>query len=256
MIDTSTLFSLENRTALVTGASRGIGAMIAEGLVAAGARVLICGRKPEELNETAARLGAEAIVADLSGEAGIAALAAEVKARTPKLDILVNNAGTAWGAPFESFPRKGFDKTLNLNLLAPFAITQALHPLIREAARPEHPARVINISSVDGLRPPPSQAWSYAASKAGLNMLTRQLAASFLADHITCNAVAPGLFETKFSAHMFDPDHPSYADRPAIPMGRPGTPEDIAAAVIYLAARSGNYLTGLILPVAGGIACL
>lgn len=256
MIDVSSLFSLENRIALVTGASRGIGAMIAEGLVAAGARVLICGRKPEELEATAERLGAEAILADLSNEAGISALAEAVRARTEHLDILVNNAGTAWGAPFESFPRSGFNKVLDLNLIAPFALTQALHPLLKAAAHPGLTARVINISSVDGLRPPTSQAWSYAASKAGLNMLTRQLAVAFLEDHITCNAIAPGLFETKFSAHMFDPEHPSHTDRPEIPMGYPGTPEDIAAAVIYLAARSGNYLTGAILPISGGIACL
>lgn len=256
MLDHDALFSLEGRTALVTGASRGIGAMIAEGLIGAGARVLICGRKAGELEETAARIGAEPIAADLSHEEGVAALAQALAARTDALDILVNNAGTAWGAPFGEFPRSGFARVMDLNLLAPFALSQALHELLCAAARPDRPARIVNVSSVDGLRPPSTPAWSYSASKAGLNMLTRHLARSLLADNITCNAVAPGLFETRFSSHMFDPDHPAYSDRPEIPMGRPGAPEDIAAAVIYLCARSGNYLTGVILPVSGGIACL
>lgn len=256
MLNHDALFSLEGRTALVTGASRGIGAMIAEGLIGAGARVLICGRKAREVEATATRIGAEPITVDLSHEAGVITLAEEVAAQTNALDILVNNAGTAWGAPFEAFPRSGFDKVMDLNLLAPFALCQALHPLLCAAARPEWPARIVNISSVDGLRPPSTQAWSYSASKAGLNMLTRHLASSLLTDNITCNAIAPGLFETQFSGHMFNPDHPAYSDRPAIPMGRPGTAEDIAAAAIYLCARSGNYLTGVILPVSGGIACL
>lgn len=256
MMDPARLFSLDGRIALVTGASRGIGAMIAEGLARAGARVLICGRKAAELEATADRLGAEAIPADLATESGIAGLAEAVRARTGRLDILVNNAGTAWGAPFADFPRTGFSKVLDLNLIGPFALTQALHPLLKAAASPDLPARVINISSVDGMRPPHAPVWSYAASKAGLNMLTRQLAQAFLPDHINCNVIAPGLFETRFSAHMFDPDHPAHDQRPEIPMGRPGQPEDIAAAAIYLAAPSGNYLTGLVLPVSGGIACL
>lgn len=256
MIDPARLFSLDGRLALVTGASRGIGAMIAEGLASAGARVMICGRKADELETTARRLGATPIVADLSTDAGIAALVDEVGRRSDRLDILVNNAGTAWGAPFGDFPRAGFHKVLDLNLLAPFLLTQALHPLLKAAGSADRPARVINIGSVDGLRPATGPAWSYGASKAGLTLLTRQLAQAFLPDHITCNLIAPGLFETRFSAHMFAPDHPEYAQRPEIPMGRPGTPEDLAAAAIYLAARSGNYLTGAVLPVSGGIACL
>lgn len=255
-IDVGKLFSLAGKTALVTGGSRGIGAMIAEGLIAAGARVLICGRKEADIRETAARLGAEALVADLSTAEGVAALAQATAAAAPKLDILVNNAGTAWGAPFGAFPRSGFEKVLNLNVVAPFDLTQALYPLLRAAARPDDPARVINISSVDGITPPKGPAFSYSASKAALNMMTRHLAAAFVADHVTCNAIAPGLFETRFSAHMLDPDHPHYGQRPDIPMQRPGTPEDIAAAAIYLASPAGRYLTGVVLPVSGGVASL
>lgn len=230
--------------------------MIAGGLVSAGVRVLICARKEDDVREAEKTLGVEGIVADLSTEEGVAALAAQTREKAGKLDILVNNAGTAWGAEFGQFPRAGFEKTLNLNLIAVFSLTQALHPLLREAGSPEDPARVINISSVDGIAPPNGPTFSYSASKAGLNMLTRHLASTFVKDNITCNAIAPGLFETKFSAHMLDPDHPKYADRPSIPMGRIGTPEDIAGAVIYLSSRAGSYLTGAILPVSGGVSCL
>lgn len=230
--------------------------MIAEGLVSAGARVLICARKEADVRDAEKSLGVEGIVADLSKEEGVAALAAGIRARTPKLDILVNNAGTAWGAEFGRFPRSGFEKTLNLNLIAVFDLIQALHPLLRDAGTPGDPARVINISSVDGITPPNGPTFPYSASKAGLNMLTRHLAATLVNDNITCNAIAPGLFETRFSAHMLDPAHPRYDDRPSIPMGRIGTPEDMAGAVIYLSSRAGSYLTGTILPVSGGVSCL
>ncbi|MBN9062157.1 MAG: 3-oxoacyl-ACP reductase [Rhizobiales bacterium 65-9] len=254
-MDVSTLFSLSGANALVTGGSRGIGAMIAQGLIGAGADVFICGRKEKELMEAAERLGAMPLVADLSTDAGVEGLAKAMRERVSRLDILVNNAGAAWGAPFDAFPRSGFDKVLNLNVVAVFALTQALHPLLKAAASPEHPARVINISSIDGLTPPRGPTFSYSASKAALNMLTRHLASIFAADHITCNAIAPGLFETKFSAHMFDPGHPKFDDRPLIPMNRAGNPEDIAGAAIYLASRAGGYVTGAILPVSGGSGC-
>ena len=249
------MFRLDGKTALVTGGSTGIGEMIASGLITAGARVLICARKPDALDDTARRIGAEPIVADLQNETGIDALVAAVNVCTEALHILVNNAGAGWGAPLGSFPRAGFDKSLNLNLTAPFMLIQGLLPKLRAAASAEDPARIINITSIDGTVPPRGPTYSYSASKAGLDMLSRHLASALVSEHITCNAIAPGLFATRMTRHMTDSTHPRYDDRPNIPMNRPGRPEEIAGTVIYLASRAGSYVTGAVIPVSGGVGC-
>ena len=251
-MDTTTLFSLAGRTALVTGGSRGIGRMIAAGFIAQGARVYISSRKGAACEAVAEELGPNciALAQDVSTVAGCRALAADYSAREPALDILVNNAGAAWGEPFESFPEAGWDKVMDLNLKSPFFLTQALHGALKAAATPARPAKVINIASVDGMRPNPWHTYSYQASKAGLIHLTRRLAARLISDGIVVSAIAPGAFASDMNRAARD--HGDLAAR-AIPSGRIGRDEDMAGAAIYLASRAGDYVVGETLTVDGGL---
>jgi 2-deoxy-D-gluconate 3-dehydrogenase len=250
------LFSLSGRTALVTGGSRGIGKMIARGYIAAGARVYISSRKAAACQETAAELSAEgghcvALPHDVSTVEGCRALAAEYTALEPRLDILVNNAGAAWGAPFDEFPESGWDKVLDLNLKSPFFLSQALAPALRAAARPDRPAKIINIASIDGIRPNPMETYSYHASKAGLIHLTRRMAAQLIKENICVTAIAPGAFASEMNRAARD-----HGDQVAgfIPAGRVGTDEDMQGIAIYLASRAGDYAVGITVAVDGGIA--
>lgn len=252
-MDLAGLFSLEGRIALVTGGSRGIGRMIVEGLLAADcARVYITARKPAELEESVRELGERvvAIPGDLSTLAGIEALVAELSEAEARLDILVNNAGAAWGAEFDSFPESGWDKVLELNLKTPFFLTQKLHGLLAAGASAAQPAKVINIASVDGLRINAWETYSYQASKAGLIQLTRRMAARLVADHIVVSAIAPGAFPSAMNKAARDAGE---AVARTIPARRIGTPEDMAAAAIYLASRAGDYVVGSTLTVDGGL---
>ncbi|MBO9499794.1 MAG: SDR family oxidoreductase [Novosphingobium sp.] len=252
-MDLQKLFGLDGRVALVTGGSRGIGLMIARGLLAAGcARVYLAARKQGELDEAVAALGDRAvgIAADVSTLAGIEALAQDIAAHEPLLDILVNNAGAAWGAPFGSFPESGWDKVVDLNLKAPFFLTQALHGLLAAAASAERPAKVINIASIDGRKLNPWETYSYQASKAGLIQLTKRMAARLIADRIVVSAIAPGAFPSAMNKAARDTGD---AVAQAIPAGRVGTAEDMAAAAIYLASRAGDYVVGSTLTVDGGL---
>jgi len=250
------LFGLHGRVALVTGGSRGIGKMIAEGFIMQGAKVYISSRKPGPCDATAAALskGGETCVSlpqDISTVEGCKALAARMADLEPRLDILVNNAGAAWGAAFDDFPESGWDKVLNLNLKSPFFLTQALHGALAAAASPERPAKVINIASIDGIRLNPMETYSYHASKAGLIYLTRRMAARLIADHIVVTAIAPGAFASDMN--RVARDHGDAVAR-HIPSRRTGTPEDMAAAAIYLASRAGDYVVGATIPVDGGVA--
>lgn len=248
------LFSVEGLNVLVTGGSRGIGAMIAEGFVSHGARVWITARKAAECQATAERLSAigpcEAIVADLSTMDGIAVVAAALGAAATRLDVLVNNAGAVWAQPFEAFSPEAWDKVMAINLKAVFFLSQRLHPLLLKAASDGRSARIINVGSIDGLHVPPLETYPYSASKAGLHHLTRTLASRLAADNIRVNAIAPGPFESRMMAAtlatMGD------AIRAANPLKRIGTPEDVAGTAIYLASRASDYVTGAIIPVDGG----
>lgn len=250
------LFSLAGRTALVTGASRGIGEMIAGGLLAGGARVLLCGRRRDTLQGAADRLAAigpcEPIVADLSNLAGVHGLASAVWERTVGLDLLVNNAGTAWGAGLDDHPEHGWDRVFDLNLKGPFFLTQALLGSLRAAASPSSPSRVVMIGSIDGIDAPRTPSYGYAASKAGLHHLTRHLAKELARDHITVNAIAPGLFPSRMTRFVVDDEQLRGALEASIPLGRLGHPADIAGAVAFLASRAGSYVTGTIVTVDGG----
>lgn len=249
------LFCIEGKVALVTGGSRGIGYMIAEGLLTAGARVYVCARKVDELSAAVKSLSihgdCRGIVADLSAQAGIESLCAAIEADERALDLLVNNAGVTWSAPVDSYPRDRFERVLDVNLTGPFALTQRCLPLLRAAAGPHDPARVINIASIEGLVSSAWETYAYGASKAGLLMLTRHLAGRLARENISVNAIAPGLFPSKMTAFAYEGD-----DDPAtthgIPLGRPGAIEDIAGAVIYLASRAGAFVTGATLVVSGG----
>ena len=247
------LFSLAGRTALVTGGSRGIGRMIAAGFLAQGARVYISARKAEACDKTASELSAlgpcVSLPADVSTLEGAQALAAAYMAREPALDILVNNAGAAWGAPFDEFPEKGWDKVVDLNLKTPFFLTQALIAQLRKAAE-LRTAKVINIASIDGVSVNPQETYPYAASKAGLIHLTRRLAMRLIQDNIAVSAIAPGAFASDMNRDARDHGAEIAA---RIPAGRIGVDDDMAGAAIYLASRAGDYVVGATLVVDGGV---
>jgi NAD(P)-dependent dehydrogenase (short-subunit alcohol dehydrogenase family) len=253
----SDLFDVSGKSALVTGGSRGIGLMIARGLVQAGARVLISSRKSADVQGAAAELSAlgdcKAIPADISTPEGATALAAATVEHFGSLDILVNNAGAVWGAPLEEFPQAGWEKILHTNVEGVFHLTVALLGALREAATPEDPARVINIGSIDGLRTPAVENYSYSASKAAVHMLTRHLAKRLASEHITVNAIAPGPFESKMMAFALNDPASREAIEQAVPLGRIGRPDDVAGLALFLASRAGAYVTGTVIPLDGGI---
>jgi len=252
------LFSVEGKTAVVTGGSRGIGLMIARGLVEGGARVFVSSRKAEACRQVAEELSRAgaclALPADLSTEEGCRRLAAEVGEREDRVQVLVNNAGATWGAPLEDHPGAAWDKVLDLNLKAPFFLTRAMLPLLEAGVAPGDPARVINLGSIDGLRVPAMPTYAYSASKAGLHHLTRVLARELGPRGITVNAIAPGPFESKMMAETLR----RFGDQiaAAAPLGRIGRPDDMAGAALYLASRAGAYVTGAVLPVDGGLTTL
>jgi NAD(P)-dependent dehydrogenase (short-subunit alcohol dehydrogenase family) len=247
------LFSLQGRVALITGGSRGIGRMIAAGFLARGARVYISSRKAAACDAAAAELSklgpCVSLPADVSTLDGARALAAAYCACEPALDILVNNAGAAWAEPFDSFPEKGWDKVVDLNLKAPFFLTQALIGPLRAAAA-RQPAKVIHIASIDGVSVNPLETYSYAASKAGLIHLTRRMALRLIEDGIVVNAIAPGAFASDMNRDARDHAE-AVAQR--IPARRIGRDEDMAGAAIYLASRAGDYVVGHTLVVDGGV---
>jgi NAD(P)-dependent dehydrogenase (short-subunit alcohol dehydrogenase family) len=251
------LFDVSGKTALVTGGSRGIGLMIASGLLQGGARVIVSSRKAGDLEATAAELArhgeCEAIPGDVSTPEGAAELADATQARFKALDILVNNAGAGWGAPLEEFPAGGWDKVSHTNVEGVFHLTVDLLPALRAAANAADPARVINIGSIDGLRTPTLENYSYSASKAAVHMLTRHLAKRLASEHITVNAIAPGPFESKMTAFMFDtPENRELVER-MVPLRRIGRPDDVAGLTLFLSSRAGSYLTGAVIPLDGGI---
>ena len=252
-MDTTKLFSLEGRSALITGGSRGIGKMIAEGFLKQGARVYISARKAEACDATAEELSqfgtCVSLPADVSTMEGINDLVSRYREHESSLDILVNNAGAAWGAPFDEFPESGWDKVMDLNVKSLFFLTQALKSDL-VAASGDHLAKVINIASIDGMSMNPQETYSYHASKAGVIHLTKRMALRLIEDGIVVNGIAPGAFASNMNKDARD-----RADeiKAGIPSGRIGDPEDMAAAAIYLAARSGDYVVGTTVAVDGGV---
>jgi NAD(P)-dependent dehydrogenase (short-subunit alcohol dehydrogenase family) len=253
----SELFDVSGKTALVTGGSRGIGLMIARGLVHAGARVIVSSRKTDDVQAAANELSAlgecQAVAGDVSTPEGATALAQATRERFAELNILVNNAGTVWGAPLEDFPDTGWEKVAHTNVQGVFHLTVALLPQLRASASAEDPARVINIGSIDGIRTPSLENYSYSASKAAVHMLTRHLAKRLADEHITVNAIAPGPFESKMTAFMFATPESREMVEGMVPLQRIGRPDDAAGLALFLSSRAGSYLTGTVIPLDGGI---
>ena len=256
-INVGTLFDLTGKIALVTGGSRGIGRMITEGFLQAGATVYISSRKAEVCDQVAAKLSAlgpcHALPADIAQDDDRARLVAALGERTDRLDILVNNAGAAWGADYADFPESGFRKVLELNVTALFFLTRDLTGLLAQAASPDDPARVINIGSMDGIKVPTvlrTATFPYSASKAAVHHMTKALALELAPRHITVNAIAPGFFESKMTQQSLE----RYRDdiERHCPLHRIGRPEEMAGVAIYLASRAGAYTNGAVIPVDGG----
>ena len=249
------LFSLEGRVALVTGGSRGIGAMIAAGFVANGARVYITARTAADLEATAADLGESCVplVGDLSTMDGVERLAAELESREGSLHTLVNNAAVQAQAALDQFSERDWDTALDLNLKAAFFTTQRLLPLLRAGASSEDRASVINMSSITAVKTGAARDYSYRVSKAGLNQLTRMLGKDLARDNINVNAISPGFFRSGMTEFMFSNEAFYERFRKTNPIPREGRPEEIAGLALYLASRAGNYMTGAILDIDGGL---
>jgi NAD(P)-dependent dehydrogenase (short-subunit alcohol dehydrogenase family) len=256
---TPDMFRLDGKVAVVTGGGRGIGVMMARGLLQAGATVYLSSRKKAELDAAVAELSAhgpvQAIPADLGTIDGVQALAADLADREDAIHALFNNAGAAWGAPFEEFPESGFDKVLDVNVKGVFLLTRALVGMLRAAATDDDPARVINTGSVDGIVPPGRgrDNFSYSASKAAVHMLTQHLAGE-LAPQILVNAIAPGLFQSRMTKELLAAG--AEAVGAYLPLGRIGQPDDIAGIAVFLASRASTYITGAVIPVDGGISVI
>jgi 2-deoxy-D-gluconate 3-dehydrogenase len=250
---TNDLFDVSGRIALVTGGGRGIGRMITQSLLDAGAKVYISSRKAEACDTAAQEMGENcySIPADVSSEAGAAKLAEAFAQHETRLDILVNNAGAAWGADFSEVDETSWDKVMNINVKAPFFVTQKLHSLLKESvAQTGRAAKVINIGSIDGLTLNGTETYSYHASKAGVHHLTRRMAARLIEDNIIANSILPGAFASNMN--KLAKNHPERSAQ-AIPAGRIGSQNDIGATIIFLAAQSGDYVVAQNLAVDGGV---
>ena len=258
------LFSVDGKIALVTGGSRGIGEMIAAGYLANGAKVYISSRKAEACDATAQRLmdeyGGEcvSVPADLSGLEGIDALVSEISARDDHLDILVNNAGVSWGAPIAEFPEKGWDKVMETNVKGVFFLIQQLLPLLEASGTKDDPSRIINIGSIDGIKSPAFETYSYGPSKAAVHALPRQLGGQLAPRNVIVNAIAPGPFPTwMLSTGVGTGGDVDGTDWDAVgagnPRGRVGTAEDIAGLAIFLSSRAGAFTVGEVISCDGGI---
>jgi NAD(P)-dependent dehydrogenase (short-subunit alcohol dehydrogenase family) len=252
------LFDLTGKCALVTGGTRGIGLMIARGLLQAGARVIISSRKADACAQAQHLLSefgeVQAIPADLSRHDECRRLADLVLVTfgPDQLHILVNNAGAMWREPLETFPVEAWDTVVDLNLKSPFWLVQALLPALRRAGTADDPARIINIGSIAAIHVAQSPNYSYASSKAALHQLTRVLARELGPQHVTVNAVAPGPFPSQMMATTLDTMGDTIVA--AAPLRRLGRDDDMAGVAVFLASRAGAYLTGAIVPVDGGIA--
>jgi NAD(P)-dependent dehydrogenase (short-subunit alcohol dehydrogenase family) len=248
------LFNLKGKIALVTGGSRGIGAMIAEGFVRNGVKTYISSRKSDPCDKKAKELSKYgeciSIPADLTDMNEMDKLVTKIKDKETKLNILVNNAGAAWGASFDDFPEIGWDKVMDTNVKSVFFLTQKLVDILETSASTSDPSRIINIGSIDGLGIPRAETYSYPASKAAVHQLTKVLANRLANRNINVNAIAPGPFESNMMAHTLE----EYGEqiKSSVPRGRIGVPEDMAGASIFLSSRASSYITGSIIPVDGG----
>jgi NAD(P)-dependent dehydrogenase (short-subunit alcohol dehydrogenase family) len=249
----TTLFDLTGRAAIVTGGSRGLGLEIAEGLAEAGAALMLCARRDEWLAPAVAGLRARGFAvegrrADVAAPADVQAVVDATVAAYGAVDILVNNAGVSWGTEPEDHPLDKWRRVLDVNLTGAFLCAQAAG---REMLKRGH-GRIINVASAAGMTAAletPHYA-AYAASKAGVMGLTRELAASWGRHNVRVNAIAPGFFETRLTKGVL----PTIRRRldSATPLGRIGAPGEIKGVAVFLAADASNYVTGQVIVVDGG----
>ena len=248
------LFDLNGKTALVTGGSRGIGAMIAEGFVKNNVKTYITSRKAEDCNNKAKELSefgeCISVPTDLTDMNEMNKLVSQIKDKEEKLNILVNNAGAAWGASFDDFPENGWDKVMDTNVKSVFFLTQKLADILEKSASNTDPSRIINVGSIDGIGIPRAETYSYPASKAAIHQLTRVLANRLAKRNINVNAIAPGPFQSNMMAHTLR-EHGEEI-KSSVPRGRIGVPEDMAGVSIFLSSKASSYITGSIIPVDGG----
>jgi NAD(P)-dependent dehydrogenase (short-subunit alcohol dehydrogenase family) len=248
------LFSLEGKTALVTGGTSGIGRMIAQGLVRRGVKTYVTSRRADDAEQIASELSADGrcigLAADLGAADGPRRLAEALAGREDRLDLLVNNAGANDTALLGDISVEGWDGVMDVNLRGAFFLVQALLPQLKTGAAASPPARVINIGSIGGLHIPNWDAYAYGASKAALHHLTRALAKKLGRDGITVNAVAPGPFPSRLTDTGSDQVKKSIETY--VPLNRPGEPEDIEGLVVFLASRAGAYVNGCTIPLDGG----
>ncbi|GAA5906044.1 uncharacterized protein JCM6883_002533 [Sporobolomyces salmoneus] len=259
------LFSVKGKIVVVTGGGKGIGRMISEGFVKAGAaKVYISSRDQKSLQQSADEMNklpgvsgnpCVAIAADLSKADGVKSLVAEIEKREKHVNVLVNNSGNNWGQSYDEYPEAAWDRVLGLNLKMVFLLTQKLTPLL-EASLPskegpwEDPARIINIGSVDGIRVPALETFAYSASKAGLHHMSRVLANHLGKRGITSNTLACGPFQSKMMAATLESAGDIIVQ--GIPLRRIGSPEDVAGACRFLASRAGAYVNGATITLDGG----
>ena len=250
------LFDLTGRVALITGGSRGLGLQIAEAYAEQGAKLAITARKAEQLEEAAKGLreqGTDVLTlpADLSEQGAPERLVHQIIDEWGQIDILVNNAGATWGAPAEEHPLEAWNKVLNLNLTAAFALSQAAAVA---SMIPRQHGRIVNIASVAGLQgndPRMMGTAAYNASKGGLINLTRALAAEWAKYKITVNAVAPGFFPTKMTKGTLQAGQDLI--EAATPLGRVGGPEDLKGVAVLLGSEASAFMTGQVVGVDGGM---
>ncbi len=251
------LFDISGKTAIVTGGSSGIGAMIAQGFVENGVKTYISARKEGPLKAKAEELSEHGtcipIAADLSTVAGIESLVAAVSEQEDHIDILVNNAGANWVVPIDEFPEDGWDKVMSINIKSIFFMTQKALPLLRAKGTQEDPARVINIASIHGFDNPGMPAYAYSASKSGVVHLTKHLATDLAADNISVNGIAPGFFPSNMTKMATSNDAIYNATVAQIPRKRAGEPEDVAGTAIFLSSRAGAWVDGHTIVLDGGM---
>ncbi|GIK48313.1 MAG: SDR family oxidoreductase [Hyphomonadaceae bacterium] len=252
---TDDIFRLDGRTILVTGGANGLGRMIAEALLGAGARVLLTSRKDAET--AAAELSAlgpcEGVNANLATPEAAVALAEEIRARTDKLHVLINNAGRTWGAPFDSYPDKAWAPVMTVNVHTPFILARELKPLLQAAGKPDDPARILNIGSIAGRGVHGLDAYAYSASKAALHHLTREIATELAPHNIAANVIIPGWFPTDMTAFIRSDDDTHRKAIDNIPLKRFGTARDIGGTVIFLSSQASAYITGAEIALDGGV---
>ncbi|GAA6013697.1 hypothetical protein JCM11491_005062 [Sporobolomyces phaffii] len=263
----SDLFSVKGKVVVVTGGGKGIGRMISEGFVKAGAkRVYIASRDAKSLQAAADEMNrlpgvsgnpCVAIPADLAKLDGVEGLVKELEKREQHVNVLVNNSGNNWGSPYESYPDEAWERVLGLNLRRVFTLTQKLTPLLLKSLPSgntegpwEDPARIINIGSVDGIRVPALETYAYSASKAALHQLSRVLANQLGKRGISSNTIACGPFQSKMMAATLKAAGDVIVE--GVPLHRIGSPEDVAGTCIFLSSRAGAYVNGATIALDGG----